>query len=110
VSSRAGVPENAGAVIINVMAVAAEARGLIAVHPCLDDRPLASSLNYVPGANGGNEIIATLNLEGELCLYTRQATHLNVDVVGHVLEGCPAAQMSPNSGRIAVEFCVTLRG
>jgi hypothetical protein len=48
----------------------------------VDPRPNASSLNYVAGVNGANELIARLDADGKLCLYTNQSIDLIVDVVG----------------------------
>lgn len=83
-TGRAGVPDDATAVVVNVTAIGAESTGFVTVHPCADPRPLASSLNYVAGVNGGNEIVALLNPDGELCLYSSARTHLAVDVVAYL--------------------------
>ena len=85
VSGRAGVPTGATAAIVNVTAVGADQRGFVTVHPCVTPAPVASSLNYVAGVNGGNEIVATLDADGEICLFTNRSIHLTVDVVGYVL-------------------------
>lgn len=84
ITGRNGIPVGANSVIINVTAVQAEARGFITVHPCKISLPLASSLNHVPFVNGGNEIIAKLDVDGKLCLFTSRATHLTVDVAGYL--------------------------
>jgi hypothetical protein len=49
----------------------------------LTTRPLASSLSYSAGSNRANELIVELDARGKICLYTDQATHLIVDVVGY---------------------------
>jgi hypothetical protein len=82
VAGRGGVPSDARAVVVNVTAVGPESVGFVTVHPCLVVRPVASSLNYVPGVNGANELIAQLDVNGRLCLFTDQRTDLIVDVVG----------------------------
>jgi hypothetical protein len=82
VAGRPGVPADATAVVVNVTAAAPETRGFVTVHPCVDPRPNASSLNYVAGVNGANELIARLDADGKLCLYTNQSIDLIVDVVG----------------------------
>lgn len=82
---RGGVPSSATAVIVNVTAIATEEIGFVTVHPCVTPRPTTAALNYVPGVNGGNEIIASLNADGELCLYSSATTHLAVDVVGYLV-------------------------
>ncbi|MFN3257386.1 MAG: beta strand repeat-containing protein [Ilumatobacter sp.] len=82
IGGRAGVPADARAAIVNVTAIGAESNGFVTVHPCVDPRPLTSSLNYVAGVNGGNEIIALLDDDGRMCLFSSGAAHLAVDVVG----------------------------
>jgi len=84
VAGRVGIPDDAAAVIVNVTAVGAQQRGFVTVHPCVDPAPVASSLNYVPGVNRGNELVATLDAKGGICLFTNRSIHLNVDVVGYL--------------------------
>lgn len=84
VAGRAGVPAGSTAVVVNVTAVKATVTGFVTVHPCLATLPNASSLNYVAGVNGGNEIVAQLDGAGRICLYTERATHLTVDIAGYV--------------------------
>lgn len=84
IAGRPGVPVDASAVVINVTAVAPEAVGFVTVHPCVTPRPNASSLNHVAGVNGANELIALLDADGKICLYTDQNTHLLVDVVAYL--------------------------
>ncbi|MFN3258845.1 MAG: RCC1 domain-containing protein [Ilumatobacter sp.] len=83
VGGRNGIPADASTVTINVTAIQAEAVGFITIHPCLGQPPTAASLNYVPGVNGGNEIIAQLDTNGDLCIYTSATTHLTIDIAGH---------------------------
>lgn len=84
VAGRAGVPASARAAIVNVTAIQADGVGFVTVDPCLDPRPLASSLNYIAGVNGGNEIVTLLDADGRICLYTSAAAHLTVDIVGYL--------------------------
>lgn len=84
VAGRGNVPDGVASVVVNVTAVQPEGVGFVTVHPCEDDRPLAASLNYAAGVNGGNEIVALLDDDGNLCLYTSSATHLTVDVSGYL--------------------------
>jgi hypothetical protein len=81
VAGRAGIPNNVTTISVNVTAINPTAPGFVTVYDCTD-MPLASSLNYVPGVNGGNEIIASVNPSGRLCLFTSQATDLAADVTG----------------------------
>jgi predicted outer membrane repeat protein len=83
VGGRAGIPDLASTVTVNVTAVNPTAPGFVTVYDCVGQPPLASSLNYVPGVNGGNEIVASVNANGRLCLFTSAATHLTADATGY---------------------------
>ncbi len=52
------------------------------VYPWDTPRPLASSLNYIPGGTTPNELIAKLSATGTICLYTLAGVDLIVDVTG----------------------------
>lgn len=84
ISGRAGVPDGARAVVVNVTAIAPQGTGFVTVHPCGDPRPNTASLNHVDRVNGGNELIARLDATGGLCVFTSAATHLTADVVSYV--------------------------
>ncbi|BAN02602.1 hypothetical protein [Ilumatobacter coccineus] len=84
IAGRGDVPSGVSSVVVNVTAVQPEGVGFVTVHPCEDERPLAASLNYAAGVNGGNEIVALLDADGDLCLYASTATHLTVDVSGYL--------------------------
>lgn len=84
VSGRAGVPADAEAVVVNITAVAPTGVGFVTAHPCLVNPPLASSLNFRSDVDSGNEIVAQLDAEGDICLFNRTTTDLVVDVVGYV--------------------------
>ena len=95
VTGRAGVPADAQAAIVNVTAVAPEARGYFTVHPCVPPRPIASSINYTAGVNGANELIAGLSPTGALCIFTSSNAHFTVDVVGYIANSAaPMADLS----------------
>lgn len=82
VAGRVGIPGLATTATVNITAVNPSAAGFITVYDCVS-QPLASSLNYVPGVNGGNEIIAEVNANGRMCLFTSAATHLTADITGY---------------------------
>ncbi|MFT4659712.1 MAG: hypothetical protein ACI8V4_003913, partial [Ilumatobacter sp.] len=84
IAGRNDIPVGVESVVINVTAVQAEARGFVTVHPCEPTLPLASNLNHVPFVNGGNEIVAKLDSDGKLCLFTSQTAHLTADVAGYL--------------------------
>ncbi|BAN03865.1 hypothetical protein YM304_35510 [Ilumatobacter coccineus YM16-304] len=84
INGRAGVADDAQAVVMNVTAINPSGRGFVTTYPC-GDRPLASSLNYgSAGAVVGNELVAKLSADGSVCVYTSAETDLTIDVVGYV--------------------------
>ena len=95
VAGRYGIPADAAAVVVNVTAVRPSARGFLTVHGCVDERPLSSSLNYVAGGNRANEILAGLDADGNLCVYTQSDTDMLVDVVGYLPAGTDLAPVEP---------------
>lgn len=86
VVDRAIVPDDASGVVVNVTAIGATQNGFITVYDCEGTRPTASSLNYVAGVNSPNEVIAGLNADGEICVYTLRSIHIAVDVVGYTTD------------------------
>lgn len=95
VAGRAGVANDAKAVVINVTAIAPSAVGYITIHPCLDTVPTASSLNYAQGRTAGNEIIAQLDASGSICIFNSAETHLAIDVVAQVPASSNYAPVAP---------------
>ena len=90
VAGRAGIPANATVVVLNVTAVAPAERGYVTVHPAGIDRPNASNVNFYPGRNTANEVIARVGTNGKVSIYTHSATHLVIDLAGH-LDADPSA-------------------
>ena len=82
------ISDDAGAVVLNVTATGATLPGHVRVYPCGEPRPDASNVNYTPGADIANAVIAKVGTGGNVCLYTSQATHLVVDVTGWFLRRC----------------------
>ena len=70
-----------GAVSMNVTVAQPDGGGYVTVFPC-GVRPLASSLNYVPGQTVANAVIAPVSAQGEVCFYSQSPTHLLADVNG----------------------------
>lgn len=103
VGGRAGIDGDADAAVLYIAAVTPSGVGFVTAHPCLSERPLASSLNYSsppggPGTNRGNEIIAPLSDDGTVCIYVSTTTHLTVDVMGSV--GAPTTYETVAPARI----------
>lgn len=84
VGGRAGVPKGASAALLNVTAIGPSGPGYLTVYPCGAERPQASNVNYVRGQVVPNAVLSGLGTGGKVCVYTREATDLVVDVNGYV--------------------------
>ncbi len=83
VSGRAGVPADAGAVVLNVTVTEPTVAGYATVYPCGTQPPTASNLNYVPGQTIPNLVIAKVGSGGSVCIFTQNGTQLVADVLGY---------------------------
>lgn len=95
VGGRAGVPSDSAAVVINLTAVGVQSNGFVTVYPCTPEVPLAASLNYTNGINRGNELIAQLDADGKLCIFTSSSIHVTVDLVAHIPPGTTLTSIDP---------------
>jgi hypothetical protein len=74
-------PETTAAVL-NVTATEPDAAGYVTVFPCDEAQPTASNLNYVAGQTVPNLVTAKLSADRKVCVYSKSATHLLVDITG----------------------------
>ena len=82
VSFLAGVPSNATAVVVNLTGVAPSAAGFLTVFSGAT-QPTTSDLNQTPGAVGANLVVATINANGTISIFTSAGTTIvHVDVLG----------------------------
>jgi hypothetical protein len=95
VAGRVGIPVGADAVALNVTAVDPLGVGFLTVFPCDAGQPNASNLNYGPGTNVANAVIAKLGTDGDVCIYTFAVTHLVVDVAGYLPAGSYVPLVAP---------------
>ncbi|MFK7917081.1 MAG: hypothetical protein AB8G14_03295 [Ilumatobacter sp.] len=95
VTDRSGVPADAEGVVLNVTAVRPAARGFMTVYPCGGDVPLASNLNFTPGENVPNAVVAAVGEDGEVCVFTSQEAHIIVDVNGFLPTGTRVEPLEP---------------
>ncbi|MDJ0771268.1 MAG: CAP domain-containing protein [Ilumatobacter sp.] len=82
VRNRGGVGNSARAVTLNLTATQTGGAGFATVYPCDEPRPLASTINYGPGATIANGVTAKVGGDGRICVYTHARAHLIVDVDG----------------------------
>jgi hypothetical protein len=95
VAGRGNVPPDAVAAMLNVTAVLPDRAGHATVYPCDQPAPTASNLNYVAGQVIANAVLARLDPQGRVCIYTHAATHLVVDVNGFVEPGSRIGTLVP---------------
>ncbi|MEP4651790.1 MAG: choice-of-anchor Q domain-containing protein, partial [Ilumatobacter sp.] len=96
IAGRGGVPDGVPAAVVNITSAQPLAGGFFTVFPCDQDRPTTSVLNYVPGQNLANEIVAPLSGTGRVCVFASASSHLIVDVVGYVPMNSPYRATSPS--------------
>lgn len=89
VTGRVGIPSTASAVILNVTAVPS-GLGFVTVHPRGSSLPNASNLNTAPGTVVANAVIARVGRGGDICVFTRAASDLIVDVAGYLTGPAPS--------------------
>ncbi len=87
IAGRAGVPADADAVMLNVTAIFPDGPGFLTVYPCDAKRPNTSNVNYAAGAVLPNAVLAKLDADGRVCIYTLVATDIVTDVNGYVPDG-----------------------
>jgi len=76
------VPIDAAAVAVNVAVVRASGNGFATVWPCDTERPLASNVNFRSGAAISNGVVAPVDSNGEICVYTSVSADVIVDLAG----------------------------
>ena len=95
VTGRGGVPNDAKAVVVNITAVAPVGAGFLTVFPCGDQLPVASTLNFGPGAIVPNSAIVQVGANGSICVFSNVATDVVVDVNGYDSAGAVAQTFQP---------------
>ncbi len=84
----APITSSAQSVVLNVTAVASPSAhsGYLTVYPAGTNPPMASSLNYTPGATVPNLVTATLGKDGAVSIYSSSANvNVVVDVEGYYI-------------------------
>ncbi|HWL43076.1 MAG TPA: hypothetical protein VNQ73_09040 [Ilumatobacter sp.] len=84
IAGRGNVPTGASAAFFNVTVVSPSAAGYVTLYPC-GTRPTTSNVNYSSaGVVRANNAMTQLSANGTVCLYTKAATDIVVDVTGWV--------------------------
>jgi hypothetical protein len=67
---------------LNLTVTGPDAAGFITVYPCATSVPTTSNLNWAPGDTIPNRVVASLDANGDVCVFTSAATHLVIDMTG----------------------------
>jgi hypothetical protein len=94
IAGRGGVPADAAAAVLNVTAVGPAAAGFASVYPC-GSPPNASNLNYQPGQDIPNAVVAKLSAAGAVCIFSSAAADVLVDVNGYAPAGSSLTTVDP---------------
>jgi len=89
-TGRAGVPSGGvSAVVLNVTATGTTAPGYITAYPSNTDRPLASTLNFLPGQTVPNLAVVPVGSDGAVTLYNGSDGPLDLvaDISGYYGSG-----------------------
>ncbi len=83
VTGRGGVPTDASSVAVNVTAINPTLAGFITVFPCGEQIPVASTVNFTPGAIVPNAAVVKVGANGAICIYSNTDTDVVVDANGY---------------------------
>jgi hypothetical protein len=95
VGGEEGIPAGARSAVLNVTVTEPDGPGFVTVYPCGSQAPTASNLNYVSGQTVANAVVSKLDDNGAVCLVTKLAAHLVVDVDGYALASANVVGMTP---------------
>jgi peptidoglycan hydrolase-like protein with peptidoglycan-binding domain len=76
------VPNSATSVALNITVFQPVAPGFVTIWPCGSQRPETSNLNYVGGQLIANNVLAPIDDDGTVCLYSLVTTDVIIDVGG----------------------------
>jgi hypothetical protein len=80
IAGRAGVPDDATTVVLNVTVDRPELAGFVAVWSCRTARPVVSNVNFAAAQTISNLVVSDLSATGSVCIYSNVATEVVVDV------------------------------
>ncbi len=95
------IPANVTAAALNVTAVGPDSGGFLTVFPCSDTVPTTSTVNFAAGRDIANSTIATLGVDGEVCVYSSAATDVIVDITAWLSPDAAAGMTATAPRRVA---------
>lgn len=84
-----------GAVALNLTVTSTRAPGFLSAYPCAAGRPVVSNANYVAGDTLASAAIVPVGADGNVCVFTSDATHLVVDASGGFPAGAGFVPVTP---------------
>jgi hypothetical protein len=82
VAGRAGIPNDAIAAALNIIAINPSGDGFITVFPCGTSVPITTNINFFRGAIISNMVISKLGTDGSVCIYSNVTTDVVIDING----------------------------
>lgn len=116
VTGRAGIPDEAAAVVVNLTVTEPRSSGFLTAHAAGTARPNASNVNFAPGQTVPNLVVVPIGRDGRVTISNTStgSAHVVADVSGYFLAGDASregayAAMTPtrfldtrsSSGRVA---------
>jgi hypothetical protein len=95
VRGQPGVPANAAAVALNVVAVDPTRAGWVSIYPCDAGRGGTSTVNFTARNTIANLAVTKLAADGTVCLYADSATDVIVDITGGFRGGDSYTPIAP---------------
>ena len=87
-----GVPASGvAALVVNVTATESDGAGFLQALPTGSGPGQTSTVNYVAGQNAATHAIVPLGVGGTISVFTSNASHIVVDVMGYITDGTTAA-------------------
>jgi hypothetical protein len=82
-----GVGPDTTGVMLNLTATEALGAGFLTAYPCAAGRPDTSNLNYVPWTVVANFVVVQPDVDGDVCVFASNPTHVVVDLLGTTAAG-----------------------
>lgn len=95
VTGRGGVPAGTEAVFLNVTAIFPAGPGFLTVFPCGSPVPDTSNVNYSGDDVRPNAVLATVGIDGRVCIFSSAAADIAADVNGYLPPGGARAAIEP---------------
>ena len=95
IAGRGGIPAGAAAAMVNLTVVSPGGAGYATIFPCTPTPPERVNINYTSGAVVANSVTATLDANGDACIFTLAAADLLIDSNGFVPSDSGIGTLTP---------------